>query len=72
MLIHDTGGTFNVVRMVKYPDWASIKESPSLEKAAKKVFSDEEKMNKIQEAYQWIYEGAPHKDNIYTESAGVH
>ncbi len=67
-LIHDTGGTFTYVRMMKYPSWEAINEGPGFGKVAEEAMPDSSKRQKIINGFQWILNGASHKDNIYTEA----
>ncbi len=70
LLIHDTGNEWNVVIMTKYVSWAAIREDPAVN-IMEAVWPDEAERQRIQAAYNWVYEGAEHWDAIYRESEEI-
>ena len=68
MLFHHTGDEYNVVIMMKYPSWSAIDESSGMSAAFKKIQPDEEKRQKVWDAFNWILTPENHYDVIYTEA----
>lgn len=71
VLIHDTGGEATVVIMTKHPTWRAIREDAPIGNVMEHVFPDEPERQGIQEAYQWVFEGAEHWDAIYREAEEI-
>ncbi len=67
VLIHHTGGEYNVVIMSKYPSWAAIDKEIGWGDAFKKIEPDKAKQKEVSDAFSWIFEGSVHIDNIYKE-----
>lgn len=67
ILIHHTGEEYNVVIMNLLPSWDAIDEDSGFGQAMEKVYDSEEKREEINSAFDWVFEGAPHKDNIYRD-----
>ena len=70
VLIHDTGTEWNVVIMTKYPSWAAVREEPPVN-AMETLWPDEEERERIQAAFNWVYEGTEHRDAIYREASEI-
>ena len=70
LLIHHTGGEYNVVIMVKYPSWTAIGKGAGFADAFKVIESNEAKRNAAIGSFNWVFEGSGsvHMDNIYTEA----
>lgn len=67
VLIHNTGDEYNVVIMSKYPSWAAIDKGAGWGAAFKKIEPDKAKRKKVSDAFNWVFRGRVHIDNIYTE-----
>jgi hypothetical protein len=67
VFIHHTGDEYNVLIMTKYPSWDAIDDGPGFREAFETLFPDEEEQKDVYGAFQWIFEGMEHFDNIYTE-----
>ena len=68
VLIHHTGNEYNVITMSKYPSWEAIDKSAGWSAAAKIVQPDDAKRKKVNAAFNWVFEGSVHVDNIYSEA----
>ncbi len=68
ILIHNTGDEYNVVIMSKFSSWEALDKGAGWTEASKVVEPDEEKRKKVSEAFNWVFEGSVHKDNIYSEA----
>ena len=67
ILLHHTGGEYNVVIMRKFPSWDAIDDGGGMQTAAEKVFPDKELRDKINGGFAWIYKETTHIDNIYVD-----
>jgi hypothetical protein len=65
-LIHVWGGEQNVFNMTTWKSWAAIQDTLlGFGAATRKVFPDSAQRKRINDAFQWVFEGQPHEDNIY-------
>ncbi len=65
-LIHHTGDEYNVVFMTKYPSWC-VMEKGWFNAVFKEIEPNKDKRDAYNDAYDWVFEGSPHYDGIYTE-----
>jgi hypothetical protein len=68
ILIHHFGSEENVVIMEKYPSWEAIDRGTGFGEAARRLGRDEEAQRQISEGFDWVFEGVPHRDEIYAEA----
>ena len=72
VLVHHTGGDYNVVIMTKYPSWQAIETGAGWGQIFEVVEPDSARRSAVNEAMQWIYENADfHRDEIYMEIADI-
>lgn len=65
-LIHAWGGEYNVVEMTTWKSWAAIEDSTlGFGAAERKVYPDSIARKKIDDGFNWVFQGVPHVDNIY-------
>jgi hypothetical protein len=65
-LIHAWGGEYNVVEMTTWKSWAAIEDTTlGFDAATKKVYPDSVARKKINDRFNWVFQGVPHVDNIY-------
>jgi hypothetical protein len=65
-LIHAWGGEYNVVQMTTWKSWAAIEDSTlGFGAAERKVYPDSVARKKIDDRFNWVFQGVPHVDNIY-------
>jgi hypothetical protein len=65
--IHHTGDEYNVVILTKSPSWAAIMDTTLGVVTLETIEPDKSKRDEINAGYKWIFDGVPHKDNIYRE-----
>lgn len=66
MLRHHTGQEQMVLILTKYPSWSAIEKG--WQSAAYKTIEPDEEIRKVfWDAVNWIWEGSPHTDTIYSE-----
>ncbi len=68
LLVHHTGGEYNVVIMIKYPSWAAINAGAGFGDAFKAIEPNEAKRKVATDGFNWVFEGSVHVDNIYIEA----
>jgi len=68
LLIHHTGGEYNVVIMTKFPSWAAIDEGAGFRAVFETIELDKAKRDSVRASFNWVFESATHKDNIYREA----
>jgi hypothetical protein len=52
-----------------YKSWAAIEDTTlGYGPAQRTVYPDSAQRKRIDDAYAWIFEGAPHVDNIYQKA----
>lgn len=65
-LIHAWGGEYNVVEMTTWKSWAAIEDTTlGIEAATRKVYPDSVARKKIDDRFNWVFQGVSHVDNIY-------
>ncbi len=65
-LIHAWGGEYNVVNMTTWKSWAAIADTTiGFDAATRKVYPDSVARKKINDRFNWVFQGVSHVDNIY-------
>ena len=65
-LIHAWGGEHNVVQMTTWKSWAAIADTTvGFDAATRKVYPDSAARKKINDRFNWVFQGVAHIDNIY-------
>jgi hypothetical protein len=65
-LIHAWGGEYNVVNMTTWKSWAAIGDTTlGFDAATRKVYPDSVARKKINDRFNWVFQGVSHVDNIY-------
>jgi hypothetical protein len=65
-LVHAWGGEYNVVQMTTWKSWAAIGDTTlGFDAATRKVYPDSVARKKINDRFNWVFQGVPHVDNIY-------
>jgi hypothetical protein len=65
-LIHAWGGEYNVVQATTWKSWAAIMDTTlGISAATRKVYPDSVARKKINDRFNWVFQGVPHVDNIY-------
>jgi hypothetical protein len=65
-LIHAWGGEYNVVNMTTWKSWAAIEDTTlGFGAATRKVYPDSVARKKINDRFNWVFQGVSHVDNIY-------
>jgi hypothetical protein len=65
-LVHAWGGEYNVMEMTTWKSWAAIEDTTlGFDAASKKVYPDSVARKKINDRFNWVFQGVPHVDNIY-------
>ena len=65
-LIHRWAGEYTVVNITTYKSWAAIEDTTlGFGPAQRKVFPDSVARKKINDRFNWVFKGVPHRDNIY-------
>ncbi|MGH7510873.1 MAG: hypothetical protein ACREMZ_15580 [Gemmatimonadales bacterium] len=65
-LIHAWGGEQNVLNITTWKSWAAIEDTAlGFSAATRKVYPDSAQRKRINDGFQWVFEGQPHEDNIY-------
>jgi hypothetical protein len=65
-LIHAWGGEHNVVQVTTWKSWTAINDTTvGFNAATRKVYPDSVARKKINDRFNWVFEGVPHIDNIY-------
>jgi hypothetical protein len=68
-LIHAWGGEYNVVEMTTWKSWAAIEDTTlGFNAAERKVYPDSVARKKIDDRFNWVFQGVPHVDNIYQKA----
>ncbi len=68
-LFHHTGGEYNVMRMRRFRTWEAINSDSSFLVAFRRQVPDSARRAAINAAFGGVFQGAPHRDGIYTELA---
>lgn len=65
-LIHAWAGEYSVVEIVTYKSWAAIEDTTlGFAAAQRKVIPDSVARKKVNDRFNWVFQGVPHTDNIY-------
>jgi hypothetical protein len=65
-LIHAWGGEHNVLNITTWKSWAAMEDTAlGFGAATREVYPDSVQRKRINNAFQWVFEGQPHVDNIY-------
>jgi hypothetical protein len=65
-LVHAWGGEYNVVEMTTWKSWAAIEDTTlGFDAASKKIYPDSVARKRINDRFNWVFQGVPHVDNIY-------
>ena len=65
-LVHAWGGEYSVVQMTTWKSWAAIGDTAlGFGAATRKVYPDSVARKKINDRFNWVFEGVSHVDNIY-------
>lgn len=65
-LFHRWAGEYTVVNITTYKSWAAIEDTTlGFGPAQRRVFPDSVARKKINDRFNWVFKGVPHRDNIY-------
>ena len=65
-LIHAWGGEHSVVQVTTWKSWAAITDTTlGFDAATRKAYPDSVARKKINDRFDWVFEGVAHVDNIY-------
>ena len=65
-LIHAWGNEYSAVQVTTWKSWAAIEDTTlGFDAAARKIYPDSLQRKRIQDGYNWVFEGLTHVDNIY-------
>src|SRR5215210_286382 len=65
-LIHAWGGEQTVLNITTWKSWAAMEDTTlGFDAATRKVYPDSTQRKRINDAFQWVFEGQTHEDNIY-------
>lgn len=65
-LIHAWGGEHNVVQVTTWKSWAAMEDTTvGFAAATRKVYPDSTQRKRINDGFNWVFEGVSHVDNIY-------
>lgn len=68
-LIHAWGGDYNVVQVITWKSWAAITDTTlGFAAATRKVYPDSTQRKRINDAFDWVFDGVSHVDNIYQKA----
>jgi hypothetical protein len=68
-LIHAWGGEYNVLNITTWKSWAAIQDTAlGFDAATRKVYPDSVQRKRIDDSFNWVFEGQPHVDNIYRKA----
>jgi hypothetical protein len=68
-LIHAWGGEHSVVQVTTWKSWAAITDTArGFNAATRKVYPDSVARKKINDRFNWVFEGVSHVDNIYQKA----
>jgi hypothetical protein len=68
-LIHAWGGEQTVVNMTTWKSWAAMEDTAlGFNAATRKVYPDSAQRKRINDGFEWVFEGQPHVDNIYQKA----
>ena len=65
-LIHAWGGEYTAVQVTTWKSWAAITDTTvGFDAATRRAYPDSVARKRINDRFQWIFEGVTHVDNIY-------
>lgn len=65
-LVHSWGGEYSVMQVTTWKSWAAITDTAlGLNAATRKVYPDSVARKKINDRFNWVFQGVSHVDNIY-------
>jgi len=65
-LVHSWGGEYNVVQVTTWKSWAAITDTTlGFNAATRKVYPDSVARKKLNDRFDWVFQGVSHVDNIY-------
>lgn len=65
-LIHSWGGEHSAVNMTTWKSWSAITDtSLGFSAATRRVYPDSVARKKINDRFNWVFQGVSHVDNIY-------
>ena len=65
-LVHSWGGEYSVVQVTTWKSWAAITDTTlGFNAATRKVYPDSVARKKINDRFDWVFQGVSHVDNIY-------
>jgi hypothetical protein len=68
-LIHSWGGEHSVVQVTTWKSWAAITDTArGFNAATRKVYPDSTARKKINDRFNWVFQGVSHVDNIYQKA----
>ncbi len=68
-LIHSWGGEYTVLQMTTWKSWAAITDTTvGFEAATRKAIPDSLARKKLNDRFEWVFNGVTHVDNIYTKA----
>ena len=67
MIVHHTGGEYNVVIVNVYESWESMGEGNGFGAAFRELEPDADRRAEVNAGYNWVFADTDHTDNIYRE-----
>ena len=68
-LIHSWGGEYTVLQVTTWKSWAAITDTMTgFDAATRKAFPDSIARKKLNDRFEWVFQGVTHVDNIYTKA----
>jgi hypothetical protein len=65
-LIHSWGGEHSVVQVTTWKSWAAITDTAKgFNAATRRAYPDSVARKKINDRFNWVFQGVSHVDNIY-------
>ena len=68
-LIHSWGGEYTVLQVTTWKSWAAITDTTTgFDAAQRKAFPDSVTRKKLNDRFEWVFQGVTHVDNIYVKA----
>jgi hypothetical protein len=68
-LIHSWGGEYTVLQVTTWKSWAAITDTTTgFDAATRKAFPDSVTRKKLNDRFEWVFQGVTHVDNIYVKA----
>jgi hypothetical protein len=68
-LIHAWGGEHSALNVTTWKSWAAITDTTlGFDAATRKVYPDSVARKKINDRFNWVFQGVSHVDNIYQKA----